>query len=400
MNFDEEEYISDDYNPDDYEEEPVKENKFIKGIIDNSLDKKGFKFNKSVDVRIILTSLDYIESISSTINNFDLSNFNVVISSIIPTTDFEIAKSTTQGADLLLIATEFNEEGKKLFYKLKNHLKTDYNYIEYLKLPDSSKPKYDSYNYRDEEDLGEFFEDEIANSIIRAGLSCVSNLSVINHSKLKFFQIKDDFDKTSAKLEKTNSENANLENDIKTLRSKNEDLTEKVLTLQKELDKLKSDYSTYKSRFENIYSKDSLEIFDLATLWEELFEEFVNEELYKAIIIATDEFKPTDLIVGQGFIGAKTKEDAMDWLKIIKTALIVNFKDFKPSNDSGSSTTRSTIGSTTYGNSYNNNSYSQNNYSSESNRNNYDKYDDDELDKAINDADNDNSVSNAFSNLW
>ena len=70
MNFDEEEYISDDYNPDDYEEEPVKENKFIKGIIDNSLDKKGFKFNKSVDVRIILTSLDYIESISSTINNF------------------------------------------------------------------------------------------------------------------------------------------------------------------------------------------------------------------------------------------------------------------------------------------------------------------------------------------
>lgn len=391
MNFDEEEYISDDYNSDDYEEEPVKENKFIKGIIDNSLDKKGFKFNKSVDVRIILTSLDYIESISSTINNFDLSNFNVVISSIIPTTDFEIAKSTTQGADLLLIATEFNEEGKKLFYKLKNHLKTDYNYIEYLKLPDSSKPKYDSYNYRDEEDLGEFFEDEIANSIIRAGLSCVSNLSVINHSKLKFFQIKDDFDKTSAKLEKTNSENTNLENDIKTLRSKNEDLTEKVLTLQKELDKLKSDYSTYKSRFENIYSKDSLEIFDLATLWEELFDENVNEELYKAIIVATDEFKPTDLIVGQGFIGAKTKEDAMDWLKIIKTALIVNFKDFKPSNNGSS-----------YNNSYsqNNNSYSQNNYSSESNRDNYDKYDDDELNKAINNADDDNSVSNAFSNLW
>ena len=391
MNFDEEEYISDDYNPDDYEEEPVKENKFIKGIIDNSLDKKGFKFNKSVDVRIILTSLDYIESISSTINNFDLSNFNVVISSIIPTTDFEIAKSTTQGADLLLIATEFNEEGKKLFYKLKNHLKTDYNYIEYLKLPDSSKPKYDSYNYRDEEDLGEFFEDEIANSIIRAGLSCVSNLSVINHSKLKFFQIKDDFDKASAKLEKTNSENTNLENDIKTLRSKNEDLTEKVLTLQKELDKLKSDYSTYKSRFENIYSKDSLEIFDLATLWEELFDENVNEELYKAIIVATDEFKPTDLIVGQGFIGAKTKEDAMDWLKIIKTALIVNFKDFKPSNNGSS-----------YNNSYsqNNNSYSQNNYSSESNRDNYDKYDDDELNKAINNADDDNSVSNAFSNLW
>ncbi|MDO5850569.1 MAG: hypothetical protein Q4P14_05075 [Methanobacteriaceae archaeon] len=383
MNFNDDEYISDDYNPNDYEEdEPVKENKFIKGIIDNSLEKKGFKFNKSVDVRIILTNLDYIESISSTINNFDLSNFNVVISSIIPTTDFEIAKSTTQGADLLLIATEFNEDGKKLFYKLKNHLKTDYNYIEYLKLPDTSKSKY-NYNYSEDEDLGEFFEDEIANSIIRAGLSCVSNLSVINHSKLKFFQIKDDFEKTSSKLEKANDENTNLETDIKNLRDKNEKLTEEVLSLQKELDKIKSDYSTYKSRFENIYSKDSLEIFDLSALWEELFDEIVNEELYKAITIATDEFKPTDLIVGQGFIGAKTKEDAKDWLKIIKTALIVNFKDFKPSKVE-------TIPKTYSTSSYSSQNNYNNSYSSQNNQRDYNKEDEDD----------DLEIPNTFSNLW
>ena len=398
MNFNDEpdEYISDDYNPNDYSsEEHIKENKFIKGIIDNSLDKKDFKFSKSVDVRIILTNLDYIESISSTINNFDLSNFNVIISSIIPTDDLEIAKSTTQGADLLLVATEFNEEGKKLFYKFKNYLRTDYNYIEYLKLPDNSSKQYNSYsNYDEEEDLTEFFEDEIANSIIRAGLSCVSNLSIINQSKLKFFQIKDNFDKSNQKLEKTLLENNHLDDEVKILREKNEKLTEEVLILQKDLDKIRSDYSNYKSRFDNIYSKDSLEIFNLNVLWGELFDEVLTEDINKAINLATDDFKPNDLIVGQGYIGAKTKEDAMDWLKIIKTALIVNFGDFKPSKEESKNT---------YGNYSSPNSYSSQNaqnaysspYSSQNTYNTERNYENDEEDE-----DDDLEIPNAFSNLW
>lgn len=401
MNFNDgfDEYISDDYNPNDYSsedfssEEPIKENKFIKGIIDNSLDKKDFKFSKSVDVRIILTNLNYIESISSTINNFDLSNFNVIISSIIPTSDFEIAKSTTQGADLLLVATEFNEEGKKLFYQFKNYLRTDYNYIEYLKLPDNSSKQYNSYsNFETEEDLTEFFEDEIANSIIRAGLSCVSNLSIINQSKLKFFQIKDNFDKSNQKLEKTLLENNHLDDEVKILREKNEKLTEEVLILQKDLDKLKSDYSNYKARFDNIYSKDSLEIFNLNVLWGELFDEVLTEDINKAINLATDDFKPNDLIVGQGYIGAKTKEDAMDWLKIIKTALIVNFGDFKPSreepqNTYGTYSSHSSYSSQDNQNTYNSSYSSQNKYDSER------KYDNGE-------EDDDLEIPNAFANLW
>ena len=40
------------------------------------------------------------------------------------------------------------------------------------------------------------------------------------------------------------------------------------------------------------------------------------------VILATNKFKPENIIVGQGYIGAKSKQDAIDWLKIIKTALI------------------------------------------------------------------------------
>ena len=36
--------------------------------------------SKFVDVRIVLTDLEYIEPISRAVSNFDLSNFNVIVS--------------------------------------------------------------------------------------------------------------------------------------------------------------------------------------------------------------------------------------------------------------------------------------------------------------------------------
>ena len=51
-----------------------------------------------------------------------------------------------------------------------------------------------------------------------------------------------------------------------------------------------------------------------------LFDEsLLNQE---KIIIATNKFRPDDIIVGQGFIGAVDKPTAIDWLKVVKTALI------------------------------------------------------------------------------
>ena len=142
-----------------------------------------------------------------------------------------------------------------------------------------------------------------------------------------------------------------------------------------------------------IKSLFGVEIFNLNVLWGELFDEVLTEDINKAINLATDDFKPNDLIVGQGYIGAKTKEDAMDWLKIIKTALIVNFGDFKPKEESQN----------TYGNYSSPNSYSSQNtqntysspYSSQNTYNTERKYENDEEDE-----DDDLEIPNAFSNLW
>ena len=273
-----------------------------------------------VDVRIILTNLDYLEFLSKAVSNFDLSNFNVNISSIIPTKDIEIAKNTVIGADLVLIAAENNAENHKLYQNFKKSLKNEFNYIEYLKLP--SLDELNGYEYDDYDD--NLMEDEIANSIIRGGLYSISNLSSINDSKRKYAELKKDFEEESLKYDKITKENELLVKESKSLREKNEKALEEVKILQRQLDQIKSDFSDLKSRFEGIHSKNSLEVYSLNELWYDLFGEYLSQDVYKFILISTDNFRPKNLMIGQGAICAESKEDALDWLKIIKTAFILS----------------------------------------------------------------------------
>ena len=264
--------------------------------------------------------MDYLELISKDVSNFDLSNFNVNISSIIPSRNIEVAKNTIVGADLVLIATENNEEGHRLYENLRSSLKNDFNFIEYLKLP--SLEELNDYEYDYNED--NIFEDEIANSIIRGGLYSISNLSSINNSKRLYNQIKTDFDKESLKFDKISKENELLIKESNSFRERNEKLSEEVKALQRELVKIKSDYSDLKSRFEGLHSKNSLEVYSLNDLWYDLFDEHLSQDTYKFILISTDNFRPKNLMIGQGAICAESKEDALDWLKIIKTAFILS----------------------------------------------------------------------------
>lgn len=335
--------------------------------MDNNFEENDYGFNdfedaysnelnaeELVDVRIILTNLDYLEFLSKAVSNFDLSNFNVNISSIIPTKDIEIAKNTVIGADLVLIAAENNAESNRLYQNFKKSLKNEFNYIEYLKLP--SLDELNGYEYGDYDE--NIIEDEIANSIIRGGLYSISNLSSINNSKRKYHDLKQDFEDESLKYDKITKENELLVKESKAIREKNEKLSEEVKILQRQLDQIKSDFSDLKSRFEGIHSKNSLEVYSLNELWYDLFGEYLSQDVYKFILISTDNFRPKNLMIGQGAICAESKEDALDWLKIIKTAFILadtnkqdldynNFKSnfkFDDIDEFGSSSSFSTSG--------------------------------------------------------
>ena len=55
-------------------------------------------------------------------------------------------------------------------------------------------------------------------------------------------------------------------------------------------------------------------------LWQETFrQDLVDED---RIVIATDKFRPENIIVGQNYIAAESKSKAVEWLNIVRTALI------------------------------------------------------------------------------
>ena len=66
------------------------------------MDSQGHE--SKIDVRIIVGGLDIAQLVSKAVNNIQLENdYNIVVSSIIPTLDLDIVKKVAKGADILLI---------------------------------------------------------------------------------------------------------------------------------------------------------------------------------------------------------------------------------------------------------------------------------------------------------
>lgn len=248
-----------------------------------------------VDVRIVVSGLNIVEVVSQSIDSAQLEkDYNIIVSSIIPTTNFEIAKKVAEGGDIILIGGYGQDENFNLLF---NDLKTEFNHVGLF--------DYNNITKNDEID-SDLVANEVLNSIMRSALSYSLNLMNVHalENKLrslthKYNSLLDDYNKVIEECDSLTFKNNELEEDISTL---------------------KSDFENFKARYEDIYSKDILEIYNLKELWEETFNEsFLNNE---KVVIATNKFKPENIIIGQGYIGAQSRQDAIDWLKIIKTALI------------------------------------------------------------------------------
>lgn len=252
--------------------------------------------NSKIDVRIIVSNLDVAGLVSKAVNKIDLEkDYNIVVSSIIPTTDLDLAKKVADGADIILIGGYGQDDNFNLLF---NDLKTDFNHIGLF--------DYNNVLFESEEINQELAQKEILNSIIKSTLSYSLNLINIHTLENKLLKV-------------THNYNSLLD-DYNKLIKENEVLSMENKDLHEDINNLKSDFTNFKNRFEDIHNKDFLEIYMLDELWAEAFrQDLVDEE---KIVIATNKFKPDNILVGQGFIAAQSRNQAIDWLKIIKTALI------------------------------------------------------------------------------
>lgn len=278
--------------------------------------------NRPMDVRIIVEGASDVENVSKAMKGISLgSDSHITISSIIPTVNVNVAKKAAAGADIVLVATDLDSTGKNLAKNYKEALEGLVGHVERVKFPNNHDVEYiDSC----------LIQEEIRNAIIRAGLSFVFKIGDFNSIKSSLDIVDENIDTISNENDDLKAENYTLTNNVNSLQEENNTLKEKVNNLNHELDDVKSQYSDLKARYSNIYNKDLVEVFSIKDLWETIFNEHLDDE--DKVIFATSKFKPDNIITGQGWICAASRADAIDWLKIIKTALI--FADYNPNSHS------------------------------------------------------------------
>ena len=252
--------------------------------------------DSKIDVRIIVGGLDIAQLVSKAVNNIQLENdYNIIVSSIIPTVELNIVKKVASGADILLIGGYGHDETFNILF---NELKTDFNHIGLF--------DYNNIIIEDESIDFKLAEKEILNSIIKSTLSYSLNLINIHTLENKLMKV-------------THNYNSLLD-DYNQVIKEQDVLTQENKELREDIDAIRSDFSAFKLRYEDIYSRDILEIFNLNDLWQEIFHQDLSDE--ERIVIATNKFRPDNIIVGQGYIAAESRQKAIEWLNIVRTALI------------------------------------------------------------------------------
>jgi predicted nuclease with TOPRIM domain len=265
-----------------------------------------------IDVRIIVEGASDVEIVSRAMQNIALgAEYHITISSIIPTTNPEIAKKAVQGADIVLIATDVDAPGRELAEKFKKCLKNEVGHVERMKFPFGHDVEYMDPS---------IIRKEIKNAIIRTGLTSIANIHKFRELGDQLTDSRQNSKDLAIEKKDLEIENQNLSSKNKELSDSNEKLSEKLKIVQDEFRNAKQRHADIKNKYQFIKSKQLFERFSLKDLWKESFDEELNEE--EQIYFISNEFKPEKIVIGQGFITATSKEAAKEWLKIIRAVLI------------------------------------------------------------------------------
>lgn len=265
-----------------------------------------------IDVRIIVEGASDVGIISRAMQNISLgAEYHITISSIIPTTNLDIAKKVVKGADIVLIATDVDAPGRELAEKFQKILKNEVGHIERMKLPFGHDVEYLD---------PAIIRSEIKNAIIRSGLISIANIKryrdmgeELAQQGRKIKELASELDERSKQKEDLILENQRLQDEKETLNKKSRELNDSLKQVKQRYADIKNQYSLLKNR--NLY-----ETFSLEKLWKDTFNEEIGHEEY--VYFITSEFKPENIITGQGYISAPSRKDAEEWLKIIRTVLI------------------------------------------------------------------------------
>jgi predicted nuclease with TOPRIM domain len=249
-----------------------------------------------VDVRILVEGASDVEVVSKALQGLALgSEYNITISSIIPTTNIDIAKSAAAGADLLIIATDADRVGRELAERLFNELGEMVGHIERMKLPLGHDLEHVDV---------ELVRKELRNALVRAGLKSLQVLPEYMELRKQLLDMKGRYDQLATEYE-------NLYREHEELQKKYEELHAEYVRLRNENEGLRG-----------LLDKKSRPV-KIEEAWTNLFPaEPVPDERIFAIAVEKLGLAGK-VVVGQGYIFAEEKELIEELMKTVYLSLAI-----------------------------------------------------------------------------
>ncbi|ADT84134.1 toprim domain-containing protein [Thermococcus barophilus] len=249
-----------------------------------------------VDVRILVEGASDVEVVSKALQGLALgSEYNITISSIIPTTNLEIAKSAAAGADLLIIATDADRVGRELADRLFRELSELVGHVERMKIPLGHDLEHIDV---------ELVRKELKNTLVRAGLKSLQLLPEYMALRNQLLDLKGKYDMLE-------QEKHSLENQLQEIEQKYEELKQEYQRLKDENENLK------------ILLDKRSNLVKIEEAWKQIFpgEAVPNEEIIgKAVERLGLQGR---VIVGQGYIYAEEERLIEELLKIVYLTMTI-----------------------------------------------------------------------------
>ena len=249
-----------------------------------------------VDVRILVEGASDVEVVSKALQGLALgSEYNITISAIIPTTNLEIAKSATAGADLLIIATDADRVGRELAERMFRELGELVGQVERMKIPMGHDLEHIDV---------ELVRKELKNTLVRAGLKSLQVLPEYMALRNQLFDLK-------GKHEMLIQENVELKKNYQELEQKYGELLEEYSQVLEENNRLKESL------------KKRANVFKLTDIWKELFGETTPPD-ERHIAEAVEKLNlGGKIIVGQGHIYSEDEDLIVELLRIVHLSLSI-----------------------------------------------------------------------------
>ena len=262
-----------------------------------------------VDVRVIVEGAADAEIISKVLQRMALGGeFNVTITSIIPTTHAHIARRAAEGADVVLIATDADKPGRKLASEFQEELEDLVGHVERVKLPLGHDVEHVNLD---------IVERELRNALIRAGLKGLIKLKRLREELQDLKERLKELEELEERVEDERRRIEELKEELERSEEKREELEKERERLEREVERLRERVRELRERLEE--RERRLVTVSLEEACREVG--LSPEEVEPGVVEELGEALGVEVVVGDRRIAAPSRESALEVLRVYRSVM-------------------------------------------------------------------------------